>query len=1089
MKLLILFFGISLTAYALEGRSQQVTLRVKAEPLAQVLDAIYQQSGYNVVAEPRLLQLAKPVTLEAIDQSLAEVLERCFAGQPITYTLSAKDRAIVVRERVVPNKRPVGQDPTKPSVPHIVTGTVIDSATKQPMAGVNVVVKRTNAGTFTNASGRYALEVEGDDILFVSFLGYTSQEVPVQGRGSIDIALAESVSTLQEVEVNAGYWTVKERERTGNIARVTAETIEQQPIANPLQSMQGRMAGVHIVQRNGNPGSGFDIQIRGRNSLRTEGNHPLYVVDGVPFASQTLSAPLGGVMQNDVSPLNSINPMDIESIEVLKDADATAIYGSRGANGVVLIATKKGNVGKPSVDFNVQKGIGRVARKMDLLTTSEYLEMRKEGLRNDNLWPLQPELHQYVPDLFVWDTTRYTDWQKELIGGTAQTNNAQLSFRGGDAQTQFLVSGNYYSETSVFPGDFSYMRGTGQLNLSHTSDNQRFKINLSANYSGDNNRLPRADLTWSAVTLPPVAPALFDEEGNINWENNSWFNPLAEYTEQKYQATNNNLIINTTLNYRLLEGLSAKANVGYNHMQLNEIGTSPSTSVRPDQSASFMPYSYFGNGTVKTWILEPQVEYVKALGRGDLIILAGATFQETAQNRETLHASGFSSDALIENIRAASDIEASIYTQNQYRYNAFFTRINYAFLEKYILNLTARRDGSSRFGPDKQFGTFGAIGAAWIFSNEHFISNGLPFISFGKFRGSLGTTGSDNIGDYEYLSSYRSTDYTYDGISGLIPSRLQNLDYSWETNRKLEAAMDVGLFKDRLFVSTSWYRNQSSNQLVGYPLSVVTGMPSVQFNLPATVENMGWEFVVNTINIRNASFLWTTSLNATLPKNKLLAYPDLEKSSYANTYMVGKSLFAKKGFVSTGLDSETGLIAYLDLNGDGLITYPDDFDYIGEVTQSFFGGATNSIHYRGIELDFMLQLVKQTGFFLTRYSSMPGAPENVHKSFSNHWRKPGDIAAHQKVSWMDSTPHSNLMQSDLAYEDASFIRLKNVSLSYNIPSNITKKINTQSLRVYLQGQNILTFDNYKGLDPENQNSNALPSLRVFSVGVQAVFQP
>lgn len=347
-------------------------------------------------------------------------------------------------------------------------------------------------------------------------MGYADQEFPVESNTFINIVLKADSLDMQEVEVNAGYYSVKESERTGSISRITSKAIETQPVTNVLAALQGRMAGVSITQTTGVPGGGFDIQIRGRNSLRPDGNQPLYIVDGLPFSSESLgNTQLSGPILPGagINPLNNINPSDIENIEVLKDADATAIYGSRGANGVVLITTKKGKRGKTQFSFNTYTGAGVITRKLKLLNTSQYLEMREEAFANDGL----TELPDWAYDVNgTWDRNRQTDWQKELIGGTAITRNVEAGISGGSENTQFLIRGTHFSETTVFPGDFSYGKTALHFNINHKSEDGKFAVNLSGNYVADKNNLLNTDLTRLATSLAPNAPALYSQDGSLN---------------------------------------------------------------------------------------------------------------------------------------------------------------------------------------------------------------------------------------------------------------------------------------------------------------------------------------------------------------------------------------------------------------------------------------------------------------------------------------------------------------------------------------------------------------------------------------------
>lgn len=1027
------------------------------------------------------------VSLVIDKRTLREALDELLAPRKISYKVHEKEAAITLKKANGEGNK--GQssidEGTNGNREHRaliqITGTVTEASTQAPMAGVNVLVKGTLNGTTTDATGKYSLGAEDNDILVFSFIGYAAVEITVSGRSVIDVSMTEDVLSLNEVVVNAGYWEVKDQERTGNISRVTSEEIQKQPVNNLLQALQGRMAGVYVQQSTGVPGGGFNIQIRGRNSLRDEGNDPLYIIDGVPFTSTSLTT-VGRTIVGIGNPLAAINPNDIESIEVLKDADATAVYGSRGANGVVLISTKKGKSGRTKVDFTFLSGVGTIATKMDLLNTPQYVEMRKEAFKNDNR--LMTALR--APDILVWDTTRYTDWQKELIGGTANTINTSLSVSGGNANTQFSFSSGYYKETTVFPGNFYFQRFSGSLNITHTSSNDKFKFNVSANYTGGSNNLYSQDLTGIAITLPPNAPALYDASEKINWDwkNSTIQNPLA-HLERKYTNNTDNLVTSTLLSYQIIPGLHAKTSVGYTRMAVKEISTNPLSAIPPQFLSTQTGSSNFGNALIETWIVEPQFDYFKEIGQGNLSILMGTTFQESIQEGETIQATGYTSDALLENILAATDVNVASSNYSQYRYAAIFGRANYIWKEKYIVNLTGRRDGSSRFGPGKQFGNFGAIGLAWIFSNEKFIKNGLPFLSSGKLRSSYGSTGSDAIGNYQYLNSYLSTTYPYNGSSGLVISRLANPDYSWETNRKLELGIELGFIKDAITFSASWYKNRSSNQLVGLPLPVITGQSSVQFNLPATVENTGWELQINTVNVKRSRFEWITTFNVTIPKNKLVEFPNLDAfPAYNNIYKEGSSLFLKRTLQSNGVNPATGSYSFADVNEDGSVSIDEDGLFLKEIAQSYYGGINNHIRFGRVQLDIFFQFVNQTGSNYMKSFSSPGMLSNQPNVVLGRWQEPGDNAIVQRYSSITSIPYVYNRFSDNVISDASFIRLKNASLSWQLPEKWMKKLKITGAKLNVQGQNLLTFTNFLGMDPESQNVSFLPPLRVVAAGFQ-----
>ena len=962
-----------------------------------------------------------------------------------------------------------------------VSGTVSDDS--GPLPGVTVLNTSTNSTAISDDKGNYSIIAATGDTLIFSYVGFTEYRQVVTSV-SHDIVLAVDTAQLEEVVINAGYYTVKDRERTGSIARVTAKDIESQPVTNVLATMQGRMPGVHIVQGTGVSGGGFDIRIRGQNSLRDGGNAPLYIIDGVPYSSENIgNGQTASVLPSPTSPLNSINPSEIESIEVLKDADATAIYGSRGANGVVLVTTKKGRAGKTVFTATYSRGFGQVTGFTDMLSTQQYLAMREEAFANDGIaaGPADYDVNG------TWDSNRYTDWQDVLLGGTADITNLQASVSGGSEKTQFLLSGVYGKETTVFPGNYGYGKAGARLQVSHQSDNGRLNLTGTAGYTTQKNEQPGMDPTPVAALLAPNAPALYDAQGGLNWENSTWVNPLGEFNG-KFMSHTNDFVANTVLSYRLVDGLVLRSSFGFTDTRHREDRTMPNTIYDPAYGIG-PEYStlYLNTNARQSYIVEPQLSFTHDWDRLKLEALVGTTFQNLKGELLLQSGTGFSSNDLIYNLAAASSLDVMSHLESEYRYNAIFARLNVNWDRRYIINLTGRRDGSSRFGPGRRFANFGAVGMAWLFSSEELLA-GSGVLSYGKLRGSYGTTGNDQIGDYQYLDSYAVSPNTYGGNSGLQPTRLFNPDYGWEVNQKLELALETGWLKDRIMFSAGWYRNRSSSQLIGIPLPGTTGFTSIQANLDAVVENTGWELSLTTLNFKGEGFNWSTGINLTLAKNKLLSFPNLEGSSLKNTFVVGQALNIRKMYEYTGIDQETGLYQFRDFNSDGIITGEDDREAVRDLNPDFFGGVSNSLSYRGISLEFLFQFVRQDNYNEKVASSAPGTFANQPAAVMDRWTSPGSGGQYQRfTTGADSdaaAAFSRFTNSTGVISDASFIRLKNIALSYTIPGDLVKGM---GCRIFLEGQNLLTITGYKGRDPEFTSLNYLPPLKIITTGIQLNF--
>ncbi len=1053
--------------------AELITLKLDNASLQTIFSAIESQTSYHFIFTGEELKEVRPVTLSVNKVSLQDALKLCFQDQPVFYTM--EDHFIIVHKK---EKEPV-TDPIK------ISGTVRNEK-GDPVNGVAVSILGTNRGTTTETDGSFVLEnVPKNATLVFSGANIETYRLPLNGQKILNVTLKSRISKLDDVQIIA-YGTTSKRLNTGDVSSVPASVIAEQPVSNPLAALEGRVAGLVVIEQTGVPGGSFSVQIRGQNSI-FNGNNPFYVIDGVPFTATSINSQnIGSGINGGGSPMNNINPSDIESVEILKDADATSIYGSRGANGVILITTKKGKAGKSNLDLNVNTGLGQVTRLMPMMNTSQYLTMRREAFANDGATP-DPT---YDHDLTVWDTTRNTNWQKQLIGGQSGIINVQASLSGGNANTQFIASGTYYGTTTVFPGDFSDQKISGHLGLTHTSANKKFQFIFSGSYVIDQNTLPVYNPAVAAFTLPPDAPDPFTADGHLNWENGLYADNPYQNLLKPYNSNSTNLISSVNINYEILNGLFLRANLGYTKMQTDESSAYPITTLNPANGQT-TGSANFGSHSLGSWIAEPQLEFKRSGSYGNLDLLLGLTFQQDLNQGQTLLGTGYTNDALLGSLAGAANIRIGDNTYSQYRYEAFFARINYNWQEKYIINLTGRRDGSSRFGPGKQFADFGAVGAAWIFTKENAVTSLLPFLSFGKIRGSYGITGNDQIGDYQYLESWSPVPNPYQGVAGLQPTSLSNPQYGWETNNKTEISMELGFWKDRVLFSGSYFLNRSSNQLILYPLPGITGFSYVTQNSDATVQNDGFEFELNTLNIKGNNFSWQTSLSLSIPKNKLVAYPNLAGSPYAHKYVVGEPLSIFESFHYTGVDPASGLYVF-DSKDPNNPVYPDDLKTMKKTGPVFYGGFQNTFNYKNWRLDVFFQFTSQNGHNYLYYNQIePGTYGNQPTVVLNRWQQPGQNAPVEKYSQNYGDAYNafyNLTSaSDGVISDASYIRLKNLSLSYNFSGNWISHLKIRSARVYVQGQNLLTITHYMGFDPENQNYSALPPLKVLTAGIQCSF--
>jgi TonB-dependent starch-binding outer membrane protein SusC len=1110
MQLLaIIMLAGSLTLCA-AGNSQQITFSGKNVPLKTILSVIKKQTGYVTSSNAAFFSIAEPVTIVAKEMPLSEFLDMVFKDQLITFSF---DNTNIILKRKPSNSLNLGLlekdfSPSLSLTAPPVTG-IVRSSDGQPIAGANVVIIGTRRGTSTAADGSFSIEVKKGEFIIVSSVGFIEKKILVEDINSkINILLNLAESKLDEVQIIA-YGITSRRTSTSTIGTIKSEDITKQVISDPLAAIQGRVAGVSVTPTSGNLGAKINIQIRGQNSLNFSGN-PLYLVDNVPVDNDNFGfRSANGYLQGSLSPFSYINPSDIESISVLKDADATAIYGSRGANGVILITTKKGKAGTTKVSLSSKSGYGEVAKKIKLLNTSQYLEMRKEAFRNDDIDYTTGSILSSNSDLRLYDPNSYTDWQKVIIGGKAQFQDYQSSISGGNNLTQYIVGGNYHKETSVYPGSNNNQKINVHFNLTGNSSNNKLKVSLTGSYLASKMNTGAQDYT-SDIFLAPNAPSLLNSDGTINWAINpvtgasTWNlngNPYAgNFSRNK--AAINNLIANLNLSYEVAKNLQVKLVTGYNTLSGSNVNTVPIVSWEPTLANDpaiipFLRTSSFAHNVATSYSIEPQLTYGIVFDKSKLTLLAGASMQSNSSNSDYLALYGFTNDALLLNRSAGPNILENSNTGFEYKYAAVFARATYFYDNKYVLNVNIRRDGSSRFASGYQFGNFGSIAGAYIFSNESFIKNRFSILSFGKIKFSYGTTGNDGIGNYSYIESYKITQSAalYQNTQGYTSNGLINNNYHWETVKKMDFGLELGLIKDHILIDFIFFRNRSGNQLINYPIPSISGYGNVYVNLPANVQNTGLEINLNTTNIKSNYFSWNTNINFTRNRNKLISYTNIDESAYY-TSQIGQPFYGVRNlYRSGGVNPQSG--EYQFLNKEDVATaFPENsgFPYYGFDAKvftypKFYGGLSNTITYKKITLDFLFQVVKQLGVDPVYYTPIaPGNSRgNQFAEILNRWQKTGDDTKIAKFTTRFSFPLLSTQTSDLVFTDASFVRLKNIALSYNLSDAIFKRIRSLQSKVFFQGQNVYTFTKYKGLDPETQSLSNLPPLRFWILGLQLEF--
>lgn len=1118
--LVILIICCTQLCFAVNGQEtgipdKRVTIAAKNTSLGFVLKKLAKVSGITIFFSTAEIAPFNNVSVNVKNTPFSEVMRELLDVRGLT-AIPVNETAVTVTKKVMPPAPAISANTVDTIIS--VSGKVI-SETGTPIVAATISLNGSKRGTTTSADGTFTLsEVPKSASLTISSVSYLTQYIAVRGRSNIGaIALKEYVSELDETVIKGFYNTTK-RLSTSNIVTIKGEDIAKQPVSNPLVAMMGRVPNLVINPTSGLPNGAIDLQLRGQNSLNTGAprSEPLIIIDGVPYQNNIDAGALGsfGPINKRLSTLSLININDIESVSVLTDADATSIYGSRGGNGVILITTKKSKPGAPSINLSLTTGMSRVSNKLALLNTTEYIQLRRQAYTNDGL-PIprkdEPNKNYSNYDLTVWDSARYTDWQKTFFGESAPSYSANLSIGGGSQEIQYMLSAGYNTQKYVYPGSNKYETGNVNLSINHNAANGKFKTLLTGSYNFNNSQSPLNDLTRLAVMLAPNAPSIYTSSGGLNWEPNpesqtnesTWNNPYATLLKTS-TLQNNNLRGTVDISYEVMPNLLAKVVAGYSEVHSRSLGLTPIASFDPANTTA-TGTAIHTNVIAKSLTVDPQLNYSLKFGESKIDALLGASLQHQNTESETVYGVGYTSDALLKSMGQASTTFTANNT-NEYKYAGVFGRLSYNYAGKYLLNLTGRRDGSSRFGPGYQFGNFWSTGLAWIFTEEELTKKAIPALSFGKLRFSYGTSGNDGIGDYRYVELYEGIpNLTYQNTNLISSVGVTNPYYHWEKVRKLELGLEIGFFKDRVLATISRWHTRCSDQLGQLPLPATGGGISITANQDATIQNSGWDFLLSTRNIVSKSFSWTTSANFGIQHNKLISKPERLFNDYnLNRFVTAGQPFSGFAIVYTskGVSPATGQYMFSDRSGNVSTDKDNGFWDAKKInTVPLTLGISNSLSYKGFTIDFFVQLTKQMGrnhlfdpIILANnagyFSSEPGAETgNLPKEYINHWKEVGDLVAFQKLTSRSSTePLGQLLskarESDLAWVDASFIRLRNVSLSFEFPDTWKQKVKLKNFLIYLQAQNLVTITDYKGLDPEIQSATSLPLLRTVAAGIR-----
>jgi len=1113
MKLTIVLMIAAFMEVSASSYAQKIALSTKQITFEDLFRQIRRQTGYNILWDAEILKDAKPVDIQVTNASVEEVLQKSFANQPFTYTIR-QNTVVVIR---------------KPETTIVVKGRVTD-INKQPLPGVTVRLKGSQIGTATHSDGTYAINITGTEgVLSFEYMGYTTKEVPISGQTIIDVQLEQTSSQLNEVVVAYGRQT--SRDIVGSVAKLSSVDIKDQPTGTFAERLEGKLPGTQVAQTTGRPGQGMDLRIRGAVSLSSN-VRPLVVVDGQP-------------MLGDPDNINNINPDEIESFSVLKDASSTALYGSRAANGVIMITTKRGKPGATQISFNSYYGISSLMRELiPPVMNATQLATYMKGFYEDKI-----KYEGYtggIPAVYQ-NPEQYgagTDWFNVLTRN-APVQNYSLSITSGGEKSSFSVVGGYFNQEGILKNTgykrFS-LRVNGDINLGK-SVKVGFGVAPSMQLEHNNRQgvgfnVDGQRAIFASASMMPTMGSPYNPDGSLalgisGFTNQFvWANPLRQLLETKDDANRLRVLANVFTEIKLVDHLtfrtSGSADIG--NMTRNRF--IPSTSIGgfnalPIENPPPGNNTALGealNNNDYAWLNENTLNYQNHFGNDhSLQVLGGFTLQRST---------GFASDMVgrdfpdnsVPYLSAATRFTTNTSSFNAWTLMSFLGRVNYSYKDRYLLQASVRRDGSSRFGDNHKWGTFPSIGAGWVASDEAFLKH-VPSLSLLKIRASYGLTGMNEIGNYTTAASIGNANYTFSG--GLSPGKVQNslsnTNLAWERNKQLDIGFDLGLFDDRISFTYDYYNKLTSGLLFVVPVPQSSGFSSVQDNL-GDISQWGHEFTLNTKNLTGA-FKWNTSFNISFNRN-IVKRIGLNNISFAGTpttslneftdyrTLVGKPVGQFYGYIFDGIFknqaeadagpkyygtgsttlSQAGTVRFKDLNGDGKITFPEDQTVIGDPNPKFIFGFSNTFQYKNFDLN-----IAMSGTYGNKLKNgMEESTYNLDGVFNgppellNRWRSETDPGDGRVARTLANTTAAYRTDNTLFIHDASHLTINNIALGYTFKKFRTPYI--KSLRVYTSVQNVYIFTSYPGnpevsagglafVNQQGQDLGAYPLQRTFTFGL------
>lgn len=1108
MKLTFFIMVICLMEVSASVYSQatKFSFNVQDKQVVDVLKEIESQSDFRFFYRREQVDVTPKVDLKVTGGTVEKVLEELFRGQDVTWQV-LKDHLIVITPRGVPD---IAQQSLT------ISGRVTDSS-GAPLPGVTVVVKGTTQGTITDGYGNYTLpNVPSDATLVFSFVGMETKEIPVGGKSTINVTLAESTIGIEEV-VAIGYGTMKKSDLTGAVASVKSEDINKTINNSFIDAMAGRAAGVQVLSGEGSPGGAVSMRIRGGTSISAS-NEPLYVIDGFPIIDEKEKSGTTSFANTTTNPLAGISPSDIESIHVLKDASATAIYGSRGANGVVIITTKSGKIGKASISYETYAGFKRLSKKLDVMDAVEYAQFRKiqySGDPNSDIYKLFENPESYADSVS-------TDWQDEVYR-QAYVQNHQLNINGGSKEIKYNVSMGYFKDQGIIKGS-SFDRFTGRANL---SGDLTKKLYFSSIFSASLTKqegaptgganAERSGVVTQALFYPPVVPS-YSEDPTDDLSGSQNYNPLSLIENISLQNTADRFMGNIALNYSITKNLALKTLFGVNVLN-QQRGSYFST--KSGYGALFGGRAQIIDISSRGWVNENTVTYKKNYKKHNLVLLGGYTLQSSNTKILNVVNTFFDIEDLeFDNLSLGTSPQIPSSSVNEWSLMSGLGRINYNYDNRYLLTLSFRADGSSRFAEGNKWGYFPAAALAWRIANENFLKNS-NLISDLKLRVGYGQTGNQEVKQYQSLSSLGIDYYSFGVDNGMATiavnvDRVANPDLTWEVTKQYNAGLDLGFFKNRLTANIDVYSKKTTDLLLAVNLIPTSGIAAPALQNIGSLQNTGLEVGINSVNISRTKFEWRTNFNITFNRNEILdlgpydqIFVDVQGGSHTVTNEVilkpGESIGTFYGYQTAGIyglpenptaeeKALAGKRIIVDQNGDNIINDKDRV-VLGNALPKHYGGITNEFYYKGFDLSF---------FFNWSYGNKV---YNANRVYLEEVTDDGRNKSPKILNgWTPENQSSDMPQIgkgetdrfiDIYVEDGSFVRLRNLSIGYTFPKNMLSKVPFNDIRIYLTGQNLFTITNYSGYNPESNVSSdpvtpgidwgAYPLSRIYTMGINVKF--